>query len=165
MFRLLLSLGRICNFLILCTVDGTPWTGGISPSQGLYLHTEQHKQNKCEHKHGCQEWDSNSWRQYSCRRRGYALECAVTVIGLNVPDTDAKPKWNWTSKYISGRERERYLPVNWEYWLSILVKTKLEYLDVTVLRRGVGEVRVVAGRAPTCWQVWRGMQYRRSQCF
>jgi hypothetical protein len=25
---------------------------------------------------------------------------------------------------------------------------KLEYLDVTVLRRGVGEVRVVAGRAP-----------------
>jgi hypothetical protein len=27
---------------------------------------------------------------------------------------------------------------------------KLEYLDVTVLRRGVGEVRVVAGRAPAC---------------
>jgi hypothetical protein len=27
---------------------------------------------------------------------------------------------------------------------------QLEYLDVTVLRRGVGEVRVVAGRAPAC---------------
>jgi hypothetical protein len=27
---------------------------------------------------------------------------------------------------------------------------KLEYLDVTVLRRGVGEVRVVVGRAPAC---------------
>jgi hypothetical protein len=26
----------------------------------------------------------------------------------------------------------------------------LEYLDVTVLRRGVGEVRLVAGRAPAC---------------
>jgi secreted trypsin-like serine protease len=27
---------------------------------------------------------------------------------------------------------------------------KFEYLDVTVLWRGVGEVRVVAGRAPAC---------------
>jgi hypothetical protein len=26
----------------------------------------------------------------------------------------------------------------------------------------VGKVLVVAGRAPACWQVWRGMQYRRS---
>jgi hypothetical protein len=41
---------------------------------------------------------------------------------------------------------------------------KLEYLDVTVLRCGVGEVRVVAGRAPTFWQVWRGMQYKE-ECF
>jgi hypothetical protein len=37
------------------------------------------------------------------------------------------------------------------------------YLEVTVLRREVGEVLVVAGRAPVYWQVWRGMQYRRSQ--
>jgi hypothetical protein len=41
---------------------------------------------------------------------------------------------------------------------------KLEYLDVTVLRRGVEEVRVVAGRAPACRQVWRGMQ-RKEECF
>jgi hypothetical protein len=27
---------------------------------------------------------------------------------------------------------------------------QLEYLDVTVLRHGVEEVRVVAGRAPAC---------------
>jgi hypothetical protein len=27
---------------------------------------------------------------------------------------------------------------------------QLEYLNVTVLRRGVGELRVVAGRAPAC---------------
>jgi hypothetical protein len=40
---------------------------------------------------------------------------------------------------------------------------QLEYLDVRVLRRGVGEIRVVMRRAPACWQVWRGMQYRRSQ--
>jgi hypothetical protein len=45
------------------------------------------------------------------------------------------------------------------------LSVKLEYLDVTVLRRGVGEVRAVVGRAPACWQVWRGMQYRRSQAF
>jgi hypothetical protein len=41
----LLDLGRFFNFLILYTVGRTPWTG-ISPSQGRYLHTEQHKQNK-----------------------------------------------------------------------------------------------------------------------
>jgi hypothetical protein len=41
---------------------------------------------------------------------------------------------------------------------------KLAYLDVTVLRRGEGEVRVVEGRAPACWQVWRGMQYKE-ECF
>jgi hypothetical protein len=32
----------------------------------------------------------------------------------------------------------------------LVVIVKLEYLDVTVLRRGVGEVRVVAGRTPAC---------------
>jgi hypothetical protein len=32
---------------------------------------------------------------------------------------------------------------------------KLEYLDATVLRRGVGEVRVVVGRDQACWQGWR----------
>jgi hypothetical protein len=40
-----------------------------------------------------------------------------------------------------------------------------EYLERTVRRREVGEVLVVAGRAPACWLVWRGMQYRRSQAF
>jgi hypothetical protein len=37
------------------------------------------------------------------------------------------------------------------------------YLDVTALRRGVGEIFAVVGRAPACSQAWRGMQYRRSQ--
>jgi hypothetical protein len=50
------------------------------------------------------------------------------------------------------------------YWPDmVFVLVQLEYLCVTVLRRRVGEVRVVAGKAPACWQVWRGMQYRRSQ--
>jgi hypothetical protein len=38
----LLGLGRLLGFLILYTAGSTPWTG-ISTSQGLYLHTEQHK--------------------------------------------------------------------------------------------------------------------------
>jgi hypothetical protein len=37
---------------------------------------------------------------------------------------------------------------------------KLVYLDASVLWRGVREVRIVAGRAPVCWQVWRRMQYK-----
>jgi hypothetical protein len=36
-------------------------------------------------------------------------------------------------------------------------KVQFEYLDLTVHRREVGEVFVVVGRAPACWQVWRGM--------
>jgi hypothetical protein len=38
----MLGLGHFFSFLILYTVDRTPWTG-IGPSQGRYLHTEQHK--------------------------------------------------------------------------------------------------------------------------
>jgi hypothetical protein len=34
-------LGRFISFLILYTVGMTPWTGD-QPSQGRYLHTEQH---------------------------------------------------------------------------------------------------------------------------
>jgi hypothetical protein len=54
----------------------------------------------------------------------------------------------------------------WDYFAADAEsnEVQLEYLDVTVLRRGVGEVRVVAGRAPACWQVWRGMQYKE-ECF
>jgi hypothetical protein len=35
----LLGLGHFLSFLILLTVGWTPWMG-ISPSQGIYLHTE-----------------------------------------------------------------------------------------------------------------------------
>jgi hypothetical protein len=46
---------------------------GISPSQGRYLHTQQHKHRINAHKHPCLEWDSNprsqcsSWRRQSTR--------------------------------------------------------------------------------------------------
>jgi hypothetical protein len=38
----LLSLGSFFSFLIVHKVGRAPWTG-ISPPQGIYLHTEQHK--------------------------------------------------------------------------------------------------------------------------
>jgi hypothetical protein len=44
----LLDLGRFFSFLILYKVGRTPWTG-IRPSQGLYLHTEQHKHRMNAH--------------------------------------------------------------------------------------------------------------------
>jgi hypothetical protein len=39
---------------------------------------------------------------------------------------------------------------NYLDFISSNNELQLEYLDVTVLRRGVGEVRVVVGRAPAC---------------
>jgi hypothetical protein len=50
------DLGRFFSSLILDTVGRTPW---ISPSQGRYLHTEQHKHGINTHRHLCFEWDSN----------------------------------------------------------------------------------------------------------
>jgi hypothetical protein len=46
-------------------------------------------------------------------------------------------------------ELESGLALKGMFW-GRLERVKLEYLDVTVLRRGVGEVRLVAGRAPAC---------------
>jgi hypothetical protein len=38
---------------------------GMSPSQGLYLHTEQHKHRINAHRHPCSEWDWNPGPQCS----------------------------------------------------------------------------------------------------
>jgi hypothetical protein len=46
------------KFLNPITVGRTPWTG-MSPSQGRYLHTEQHRHRINAHRHPCLEWDSN----------------------------------------------------------------------------------------------------------
>jgi hypothetical protein len=44
----------------------------ISPSQGPYLHTEQHKQNKrIQYRHPCLEWDSNLRSQRSSEWRHF----------------------------------------------------------------------------------------------
>jgi hypothetical protein len=52
----------------------------ISPSQGRYLHTEQHKQNKLTHTHPFLEWDSNPRSQRE--KTVDAVDRAATVIGV-----------------------------------------------------------------------------------
>jgi hypothetical protein len=42
LYSLLLDIGGFFRFLILYKMSRTPWTG-VSPSQGRYLYTEQHK--------------------------------------------------------------------------------------------------------------------------
>jgi hypothetical protein len=42
---------------------------GISPSQGRYIHTEQHKHRRNPHRHPSLEWDSKPRLQCSSERR------------------------------------------------------------------------------------------------
>jgi hypothetical protein len=44
---------------------------GISPSQSLYLHTEQHEHRINAHRHPCLEWDWNPRCQLSSERRQF----------------------------------------------------------------------------------------------
>jgi hypothetical protein len=68
----------------------------ISPSQGRYLNTGQHKQNKRIHtKHPCLEWDSNPRSQRQRERRQLMPQTArllwpaqTTTIASNYADTN-----------------------------------------------------------------------------
>jgi hypothetical protein len=51
---------------------------GMSPSQGRYLHTEQHKYRINAHRHPCFEWDSNP--VFGGALTVQALDRAATVI-------------------------------------------------------------------------------------
>jgi hypothetical protein len=66
---LLLDLGRVFSFVILYTVGLLGRQ--ISPSQGRYLHTEQHNHRPNAHRHPCLEWDSNPRSQRSSERRQF----------------------------------------------------------------------------------------------
>jgi hypothetical protein len=89
---------------LLYTAGRTPWTegGGISPSQGRYLHAGQHKHRINIYKHPCLQWDSNPrFQRWSGRR-------------LFMPHT-ARPLWSASIficpeeiKVISYRDIERY---------------------------------------------------------
>jgi hypothetical protein len=71
----LVDLDRFFSFLI-CTHSVGLLGRGISPSQGRYLHTEQHKHRINSHRYPCLEWDSNPRSQCLRERR------ATTVTGI-----------------------------------------------------------------------------------
>jgi hypothetical protein len=60
---------------------------GIRPSQGRYLHTEQHRHRINTKKHPCLEWDSNPRSQRSSERKQF------------MPQT-ARPLWSACYIYI-----------------------------------------------------------------
>jgi hypothetical protein len=66
----LVDLGRFFSFLIHTHLVGL-FGRGIGPSQGRYLHTEQHKHRINAHRHTCLEWDSNPRSQCSSGRRQF----------------------------------------------------------------------------------------------
>jgi hypothetical protein len=64
--------------------DSLDGGGGVIPSQGRYLHTEQHKHRINAHRHSCLEWDSNPPSQRSSELRQF------------MPYT-ARPLWSHSS--------------------------------------------------------------------
>jgi hypothetical protein len=66
----LVDLGRFFSFLIFTQSVGL-LERGISPSQGHYLHAEQHKNRINARRHSCLEWGSNPRSQCSSRRRRF----------------------------------------------------------------------------------------------
>jgi hypothetical protein len=58
------DLGRFFSFLIYTKSAGLLWRW-ISPSQGRYLHIEQHKHRMNAHRHPCLKWHSKSKSQWS----------------------------------------------------------------------------------------------------
>jgi hypothetical protein len=64
--------GHFVSFLILYSFRRTPWRG-ISPWQGHYLNTEEHKHRINAQRHQCLEWDSNPQSQCLNGRRGFML--------------------------------------------------------------------------------------------
>jgi hypothetical protein len=54
----------------------------ISPSQGRYLHTGQHKHRINAHGHPCLKWDSNSLSQRSSERRQFMPSTARPLCSI-----------------------------------------------------------------------------------
>jgi hypothetical protein len=66
----LVDLGRLFSLLFYTQSVG-PHGRGISPSQGRYPHTEEHKHRINSHRHPCLEWDSNPRFEFSSGRRRF----------------------------------------------------------------------------------------------
>jgi hypothetical protein len=77
----LLDLGRFFSFFIPYTFGRTPWME-ISPSQGRYLHTGQHKHRINAHRYPCLEWGLEpTIPVFEGTKTVRVLDRAATVIG------------------------------------------------------------------------------------
>jgi hypothetical protein len=85
---LLLDLGRFFSFFSNLTVGRTPW-GGISPTQGHYLHTEQHQYIINASRHLCLGWDWNPRSQCSSGRRQFMPLWSAILVSTSYK-TDAE---------------------------------------------------------------------------
>jgi hypothetical protein len=77
----LLGLGHFFSFLNFLQSVGVLGQG-IIPSQGCYLHTEQHKHGINAHRHPCLKWNSNPQSQcFEAAKAVHALGRVATVTG------------------------------------------------------------------------------------
>jgi hypothetical protein len=74
---------------------------GISPSQGHYLHTEQHKHRINAHRHPCLGWNSNPRSQCSSGRRRLVPGPRVQCDRLNA-DSVGKINSRSTKRVLNG---------------------------------------------------------------
>jgi hypothetical protein len=70
---------------------------GMSPSQGRYLHTGQHKNRINAHKYSCLEWDSKTRalcstgrRRFILRRRGHCDRHKISIVQINSDENKAR---------------------------------------------------------------------------
>jgi hypothetical protein len=82
--QLFVDLRRFFSFLI-CTQSAGLCGLEISPSQGRYLHTEQHKHRINAHRHPCLEWDSNPRSQRSSERRRFMPLIPFSIFKRHFP--------------------------------------------------------------------------------
>jgi hypothetical protein len=93
---------------------------GISPSQGRYLPTGQHKHRINAHKHPCLEWDSNPRPVFVRAKTVHALDRVATVVGIYKKKSgcverrfvDLGFSWKWmvsfTPQPLYARESPQY---------------------------------------------------------
>jgi hypothetical protein len=121
----LVDLGRFFSFLIYTQSVGLLGLG-ISPSQGRYLHTEQHKHRINTHTHPCLEWNSNPWSQSSSGWRRFIPQTVrpLWLARLHLPLKYKQIKWEsvftWRTSKINNSitENSNSLDKLTERWLS-----------------------------------------------
>jgi hypothetical protein len=112
------------QFLDLFTQSvGLLWRG-ITPLQGRYLHTGQHKHRINTHRHTCLKWDSNPRSQ--CFEQGKTvnfLDRAAIVISKT--NLNLRTPWSWVLlEKPTVSQRLKNFPVFYGNWRFITVFTK-----------------------------------------